>query len=86
MQPWALSLLDKLTKLTEGKKSQGVKDYLDTEIVAKGQVFTAEAIKSIEDFESINLSKWTTDNHINEMVRATVMNYLHKSKQLSAEL
>ncbi len=79
-------LLDKLTMLTEGKKSQGVKDYLDTEIVAKGQVFTAEAIKSIEDFESINLSKWTTDNHCNEMVRATVMNYLHKSKQLSAEL
>ena len=79
-------LLDKLTVLTEGKKSQGVKDYLDTEIVAKGQVFTAEPIKSIDDFESINLSKWTTDNHTNEMVRATVMNYLHKSKQLSAEL
>ncbi|MBP3738075.1 MAG: DNA-directed RNA polymerase subunit beta [Muribaculaceae bacterium] len=79
-------LLDKLTKLTEGKKSMGVKDYLDTEVVAKGQIFTAEAIKSIEDFESVNLSKWTSDAHINDMVRATVMNYLHKSKQLAAEL
>ena len=79
-------LLDKLTRLTDGKKSQGVKDYLDSDLVPKGQMFNATVLANIEDFESINLSKWTNDSHLNDMIRATVMNYLRKSKSLDAEL
>ena len=41
---------------------------------------------SIENFDSINLSRWTADSHRNELIRATVMNYLHKSKAYEAEL
>ena len=76
----------KLIELTSGKKSMGVKDHVDTEIVAKGQVFNEAVIRGIEDFESIGLSKWTSDERCNSMVRATVMNYLRKSKQIAAEL
>ena len=79
-------LNEKLIKLLDGKKSQGVKDHVDTEIVAKGQVFGEAVIRGIEDFESIGLSKWTSDEHCNTLVRATVMNYLRKSKQIAAEL
>ncbi|MBR1883003.1 MAG: DNA-directed RNA polymerase subunit beta [Muribaculaceae bacterium] len=79
-------LQSKLIKLTEGKKSQGVKDYLDTELVPKGVAFTAEAIKAIDDYESVNLSKWTSDAHTNDLIRATVMNFLRAYKTLEAEL
>ena len=34
-------LIEKLLKLTEGLTSQGVKDFLDTEVIAKGNKFTA---------------------------------------------
>ena len=79
-------LLDKLTTLTQGKKSQGVRDYLDTELLPKGSEFTRELLNNIDDFESINLSKWTSDAHRNDLIRATIMNYLRKSKALDAEL
>ena len=79
-------LLDKLATLTEGKTSQGVKDYLDTEVVPKGVQFTLEVLSSIDNFESINLSKWTADAHLNDLIRTCIMNYLHKSKSIDAEL
>ena len=78
-------LVEKLLILTEGKQSQGVKDFLDTEVVPKGSKFTIEVLKNI-DYDSVNLSRWTNNDHINQMVRQCVMNYLHKSKGIDAEL
>ena len=78
-------LVEKLLILTEGKQSQGVKDFLDTEVVPKGANFTAEVLKNI-DYDSVSLSKWTGDAHTNDMIRACVMNYLRKSKAIDAEL
>ena len=78
-------LVDKLLVITSGKESNGVKDFLDTEIIPKGASFTADMLKEI-NYETVNLSKWTNDNHKNDMIRATVMNYLRKSKTIDAEL
>ena len=78
-------LVEKLLVLTEGKQSNCVKDFLDTEIIPKGATFTAEVLKNI-NYDSVNLSKWTSDAHTNEMIRACVMNYLRKSKAIDAEL
>ena len=78
-------LIEKLLVLTEGKTSQGVKDFLDTEIVPKGSKFTPEVLKNI-DYESVSLVKWTADAHRNDMIRACVMNYLRKYKAIDAEL
>ncbi len=78
-------LVEKLLVLTEGKQSNCVKDFLDTEIIPKGAQFTAEVLKNI-NYDSVNLSKWTSDAHTNEMIRACVMNYLRKSKSIDAEL
>ncbi len=80
------TLLDKLVTLTEGKTSMGVKDYLDTEVVPKGAAFNREVLNSIDNFESVNLSKWTNDAHTNDLVRTCIMNYLRKSKAIDAEL
>ncbi len=78
-------LVEKLLVLTEGKQSNCVKDFLDTEIIPKGATFTAEVLKNI-NYDSVNLSKWTSDAHTNDMIRACVMNYLRKSKAIDAEL
>ncbi len=78
-------LVEKLLVLTEGKQSMCVKDFLDTEIIPKGAQFTAEVLKNI-NYDSVNLSKWTSDAHTNDMIRACVINYLHKSKAIDAEL
>jgi len=79
-------LIEKLLTLTEGRTSQGVKDYLDTELVPKGKKFTAELLNSIEDFDVVNTTKWTTDAHRNDMIRQCIMNYLRHSKAIEAQL
>ena len=78
-------LVDKLMILTAGKTSQGVKDFLGTDIIPKGAKFSAGALKDI-DYDTINLSKWTADAHKNDLIRATIVNYLRKSKEIDAEL
>ncbi|MBO4754023.1 MAG: DNA-directed RNA polymerase subunit beta [Bacteroidales bacterium] len=78
-------LVEKLLKLTEGKESQGVKDFMNIDIVAKGQPFTAEILNNI-DYRSVTLQNWTEDEHANELIKATVMNYLRKSKDINAKL
>ena len=78
-------LVGKLMTLTAGKTSQGVKDFLGSELIAKGAKFTATTLKDI-DYDTINLSKWTNDQHKNDLIRQTIVNYLRRSKEIDAEL
>ena len=78
-------LIDKLTTLTADKKSEGVKDFLGTDIVPKGAPFTPGVFATM-DYDTLNLSNWTDDDRINGMIRATIVNYLRKSKEIDAEL
>ncbi len=78
-------LIEKLIKLTDGKTSAGVKDYTNIDIVPKGAKFTPKILSDI-DYQSVQLNKWTTDTHKNTLIRATVINYLRRFKELDAEL
>ena len=78
-------LISKLMTLTAGKTSQGVKDFLGTDIIAKGGKFTAGSLKDV-DFDTVNLSQWTADEHTNDLIRQLIVNYLRKSKEIQAEL
>ncbi|MDR1729229.1 MAG: DNA-directed RNA polymerase subunit beta [Prevotellaceae bacterium] len=78
-------LVEKLLFLTNGKTSQGVKDFLGTEVIAKGTKFTAKLLNEV-DYTTIQISKWTTDNHKNDMIRDLIMNYLKKFKELDAAI
>ena len=78
-------LISKLMTLTSGKTSQGVKDFLGTDVIAKGSKFTAGVLAEI-DYDTINLSKWTADAHKNEMIRDCIVNYLRKKKEIETEL
>ena len=78
-------LVSKLMTLTSGKTSQGVKDFIGSEIIPKGARFTAAVLKDI-DYDTVNLSKWTSDAHKNELISRTIQNYLRKAKELDAQL
>jgi DNA-directed RNA polymerase subunit beta len=78
-------LVDKLLTLTNGKTSQGVKDYTDAEIITRGSKFTAAALANIE-YDGIQSNDWTEDDHTNKLIQRLIMNYLRKFKQLDAEM
>ena len=78
-------LVDKLQELTNGKTSQGVKDYLNTEVIARGAKFSRKALEEL-DYNTVQVSKWTTDAHKNELIKQLIVNYLKKYKELDAEL
>ena len=78
-------LVGKLMTLTAGKTSQGVKDFLGSELIPKGAKFTAAILKDL-NYDTINLSKWTNDQHKNDLIRQTIVNYLRRSKEIDAEL
>ncbi len=76
-------LIDKLQVLTSGKTSQGVKDFLGTDVIAKGAKFSKKALEEL-DYTTIQLSKWTSDPHKNDMIHDLIMNYVRKYKELDA--
>ena len=78
-------LVEKLLVLTDGHTSQGVFDLLGSEIIAKGAKFTAQALRAIH-YDEIILSNWTDQEHRNDMIRRTIINFLQKSKEIDAEL
>jgi DNA-directed RNA polymerase subunit beta len=79
------TLIEKLIVLTGGKTSQGVKDNLGTEVVAKGAKFNAKNLNEI-NYSSVQVSKWTTDNAKNDQIRDLILNYLKKYKELDAAM
>ena len=78
-------LVKKLMELTAGKTSQGVKDFLGADVIAKGNKFTQKQLLDI-DYTAVQLSKWTTDAHKNDLIRDVILNYLRKYKEYDAKL
>ena len=78
-------LVDLLMTLTKDKTSQGIKDYSDAEIITKGSKFTVAALKNL-DYEGIQSSGWTEDEHTNSLIQRLIMNYIRKYKKMDAEL
>ena len=78
-------LIDKLLELTKDKVSQGVKDYMGSDVIASGRKFAASALEGL-DFTTIQLSGWTDDEHLNGLISQLIINFLKKYKLLDAEL
>ena len=74
----------RLTVLTKGKKSAGVNDLYDVEIIAKGKEITVEKLKTI-DFQNINSSNWTPDEESNHLIHELINNYCLTYKVAEAE-
>jgi DNA-directed RNA polymerase subunit beta len=74
-------LVDKLFILVNGKTSQGVKDYLNVDVIPKGSKFTLKQLQEI-DFLNINPNKWTTDKKKNDSIKLLLHNYIIKYKEI----
>ena len=61
-------LVNKLMTLTDGLTSVGVKDYMNSEIIAKGAKFTRRVLEEL-DFNAIQVSAWTNDDAKNELIK-----------------
>ena len=78
-------LIDKLLELTKNLTSQGVKDYMGAEIIAKGAKFTEGALSNL-DYTGVQLSGWTSDEHANSLISQLIINFIKKYKLLDAEV
>ena len=79
------TLVEKLIVLLGDKTSAGVKDFLGSDIISRNSKFTEDRLREI-DYTAIQLSKWTTDSHKNDLVKQLIMNYLRKYKELDAQI
>jgi DNA-directed RNA polymerase subunit beta len=76
-------LIDKLFIMVNGKTSQGVKDYFNAEVIAKGTKFTQKILQDI-DYNNVNPAKWTTDKSKNDIIKTLINNYLIRFKEYDA--
>jgi DNA-directed RNA polymerase subunit beta len=76
-------MVDKLMTMLGGKTSQGVKDYYNVEIVAKGSKFNAKQLMDI-DYTNVNPGKWTSDKNRNEQIRELLHGYMTRYKEIEA--
>jgi len=76
-----MRLVDKLFILVNGKTSQGVKDYLNVDVIPKGTKFTLKQLQEV-DFLNVNPNKWTTDKKKNDTIKQLLHNYLVKHKEI----
>jgi DNA-directed RNA polymerase subunit beta len=77
------TLIEKLFELVNGKTSQGVKDFLNVDVIPKGTKFTLKQLQEL-DFLNVNHTKWTTDKHKNELIRDLLHNYIIKFKEVDS--
>ena len=77
-------LIEKLFVVVNGKTSQGVKDYYNVDVIAKGEKFTLKMLQTV-DFINVNPNKWTTDKAKNDLIRDLLNNYIIKYKEIEAE-
>jgi len=74
-------LVDKVFILVNGKTSQGVKDYLNVDVIPKGSKFTLKQLQEV-DFLNVNPNKWTTDKKKNDNIKQLLHNFVIKYKEI----
>ncbi len=78
-------MVDKLFILVNGKTSQGVKDYLNVDIIPKGLSLLKKFFR-ILDYLNVNPNKWTTDKDKNQVIKDLFHNYLIKYKEIDSNI
>ena len=77
-------LVDKIYQIIGGKSSQGIKNVLGEEVIAKSVKFTQKVLMQV-DFLSINPKKWTTNKDHNQIVIRILQNYIKKYNEIFGE-
>jgi DNA-directed RNA polymerase subunit beta len=67
-------LVNKLMKLLDGQKCNGVFNNFREELIKKGGKFTEKALLSV-DYSIVNPSNWTADDSVNKAIQRLLHNY-----------
>ncbi len=67
-------LIDKLMRLLDGMKTEGIKSVYSEEFVPAGTPFTQALLREI-DYLSVDYSNWTSDEKINKLIVKLLHNY-----------
>lgn len=76
-------LIDKLFILVNGKTSQGVRNFLNEDVIPKGTKFTLRLLQGV-NYINVNPGKWTTDKRKNDTIKQLLHNYLIKYKEIES--
>jgi DNA-directed RNA polymerase subunit beta len=79
-------LVKKLFELTNGKTSQGVKDYYGNLIIAKGIKFTLKTLNEIDNYREVNPTKWLSDKDKSDIICRILTSYTMRYKELDGDL
>ncbi|RZW40300.1 MAG: DNA-directed RNA polymerase subunit beta, partial [Flavobacteriaceae bacterium] len=79
-------LVEKLFAIVNGKTAQGIYNDLGEEIIPKGKKYTLKMLNAVDDYTHLTSGKWTTDDHINELVADLLHNYKIKENDLQGSL
>lgn len=74
-------LLSKLFKTLDGKVAHNVTNVYGDAVITKGVKFTQKLIAAI-DFQLVNPTDWTSDEHTNKLVATILNNYSVKAREL----
>ena len=74
----------RLTVLTKARKSAGISDLYNVEIIPKGKEITADKLREI-DYQNVNSGKWTSDKNANALIQKLINNYCLTYKVAEAE-
>ena len=92
------TLVSKLWSLVQGKTTIGIKDYFGVELYGSGAKFSQKMLdeisrKTIDEksgiavgYLNLGTCNWTTDAHLNELIKRTVNNYTIEVKKADANI
>ncbi|MCF0199986.1 MAG: DNA-directed RNA polymerase subunit beta [Bacteroidales bacterium] len=81
------TLIEKLMVVLNNQTSCGVyENFKSNPLVPKKIKFTAKVLQeNIADFQNVNPTKWTNNEHVNALVCATIDNYIVKLKEIEGK-
>lgn len=79
-------LVTKLTKITEGKTSSGVRDLDGSVVLRSGTVIKEETFTNIEDITKLDYTRdWFEKKAINEMIKKLFSNYFNLLSEIEED-
>ncbi len=75
-------LINKLFTVVNGKTCQGIVNYYNEEIVAKGSKFSIKVLEKIDDYLFIDSKNWTTSEELNDLVKQILNNHSIKVNEI----
>src|SRR5690625_2582469 len=79
-------IVEKIFSIAGGRTAQGVQNDLGEDILPKGKKFTLRMLNSVEEFTHLTKGKWTTDDHLNDLIADLIHNYKIKENELQGNL